>query len=192
MLNSKSQSSVMGDESVGVFEFPLVLVQGADRLVNASGDGGRDMSMGQPRCSLREPADRIGTTSGSSHVCVGSSTEMVLGQNNNPTGPVLTRIQPNEEEGNTRLSPVHFPCYGQDEEVDSHLLGQENVFPREVGDSMVEAVVFSNPEVECSGSKDKNRGVDSVLVSSQRADDEVPQSDLGIPCASTRLECFGP
>ncbi|KAK8993300.1 hypothetical protein V6N11_033401 [Hibiscus sabdariffa] len=147
--------------------------EGDDRLVNASGSG-RDLSMGQPSCSHREPADRIGTTSGSSPACVGSSPEMVLGQINNSIDPVLTHVQPNEEEGNTRLSLVYSPCFGQDEGVDSYLLGQVNVFPREVDDSVVEAVVCSNPEIECSGSNDKNMGVDSALISSQRADDEVP------------------
>ncbi|KAK8983926.1 hypothetical protein V6N11_009708 [Hibiscus sabdariffa] len=144
MLNSKSQPSVVNDESVSVSKFPLVLVQGDDRLVNASGSG-RDLSMGQPSCCHREPADRIGTTSGSSPACVGSSPELVLGQISDPTGPVLTRVQPNEEEGNTRLSPAYSPCFGQDE-----------------------------GRFECSGSKDKNRGVDSALISSQRAGDEFP------------------
>ncbi|KAK8560971.1 hypothetical protein V6N13_026406 [Hibiscus sabdariffa] len=143
MLNSKSQPSVVNDESVSVSKFPLVLVQGDDRLVNASGSG-RDLSMGQPSCCHREPADRIGTTSGSSPACVGSSPELVLGQISDPTGPVLTRVQPNEEEGNTRLSPAYSPCFGQDEGVDSYLLGQINVFPRKVDDSVVEGVLILN------------------------------------------------
>ncbi|KAK8540216.1 hypothetical protein V6N12_046505 [Hibiscus sabdariffa] len=41
-----------------------------------------------------------------------------------------------------------------------------------------------------SSSGGRGRGLDSVLSSSQRVDEEVPQSDLGLPCSSVRLGCF--
>ncbi|KAK8990182.1 hypothetical protein V6N11_008697 [Hibiscus sabdariffa] len=153
----------------GATSFPLVLVNGEEKLVDQP--SGKE-SLDQPKCH-----ECVGVTSGSSPVHADLLyPELVLDQTSEQSGdpelgPGLKQLQSAKGANNIGSCSTGSPCVDPiNKGADSSLL--------ELGC------------VQESASEDRGKGLDSDLNFTQRDDGGIPQSDLGLPCSSTHLEYF--